>query len=84
MHTRLVEQILLQRDKWALITGNMRLATPESRPSLGCFARRRLSNLTRSTSTPTTLAISPATGGGRGLSHSGHKNAGGKWPYPGV
>jgi UDP-3-O-[3-hydroxymyristoyl] N-acetylglucosamine deacetylase len=35
MHTRLVEQILLQRDKWALITGEHVVATPESRPSLG-------------------------------------------------
>lgn len=35
MHTKLVEQILLQRDKWALITGEHVVAAPESRSSLG-------------------------------------------------
>ena len=35
MHTKLVEQILLQRDKWALITGEHVVAAPESRPSMG-------------------------------------------------
>ena len=35
MHTRLVEQILAQRDKWALITGEHAIAAPESRPSIG-------------------------------------------------
>jgi len=34
MHTKLVEQILLQRDKWALITGEHAVAATESRPSL--------------------------------------------------
>ncbi|MBA5861839.1 MAG: UDP-3-O-acyl-N-acetylglucosamine deacetylase [Nitrospira sp. CR1.1] len=35
MHTKLVEKILLQRDKWALITGEHAVAVPESRSSLG-------------------------------------------------
>ena len=35
MHTRLVEQILAQRDKWALITGEHAVAASESRSSLG-------------------------------------------------
>jgi UDP-3-O-[3-hydroxymyristoyl] N-acetylglucosamine deacetylase len=35
MHTRLVEQILSQRDKWALITADHSAPTPESRLSLG-------------------------------------------------
>lgn len=35
MHTRLVEQILTQRDKWALITSDSPTAAAESRPSIG-------------------------------------------------
>jgi len=35
MHTRLVEQILAQRDKWALITGEHAVTAPESRSSIG-------------------------------------------------
>lgn len=35
MHTKLVEQILLQRDKWALITGEHTVAASDSRSSLG-------------------------------------------------
>jgi UDP-3-O-[3-hydroxymyristoyl] N-acetylglucosamine deacetylase len=35
MHTRLVEQILAQPDKWVLITGEHSVPMAESRPSLG-------------------------------------------------
>ncbi len=35
MHTRLVEQILLQRDKWVLITAEHSAPAHESRPSIG-------------------------------------------------
>lgn len=35
MHTRLVEQILAQRDKWVLITSDSPTAAAESRPSIG-------------------------------------------------
>lgn len=35
MHTRLVEQILSQRDKWVLITSEHAAPAQESRPSLG-------------------------------------------------
>jgi UDP-3-O-[3-hydroxymyristoyl] N-acetylglucosamine deacetylase len=35
LHTRLVEQILSQRDKWVLITGEHAAPAQDSRPSLG-------------------------------------------------